>query len=84
MRGPLSAMMPDDALLAQAVDELFDDAAISSGTAVKLTDQVGVQGLLDIVTTVGFYSTLGFLLNTARTPLDHDIAAELAAAPLTG
>ena len=32
--------------------------------------------------TVGFYSTLGFILNTARTPLDAHIASELKAAPL--
>ena len=34
--------------------------------------------------TVGFYSTLGFLLNTFGTPLDDDIAAKLVAAPLEG
>jgi hypothetical protein len=38
--------------------------------------------MFDLMATVGFYSTLGFILNTAKTPLDSEIAGDLAAAPL--
>ncbi len=82
VRGPVCDMSPDDAILAQAVDELFSDAKLSSATATKLTTLVGTEGVLDLMATVGFYSTLGFILNTARTPLDADIASELKTAPL--
>jgi len=84
LRGQVGDMQGDDAILAQAVDELFAEAKLSSETAKKLTDLAGVEGVIDLMATVGFYSTLGFILNTARTPLDSDIAAELAAKPLAG
>ena len=83
LRGPVEGMAPGDALLAQAVDELFADAALSEATLAALAARVGKTGVLDLMATVGFYSTLGFILNTSRTPLDDDIAAELAAQPLS-
>jgi alkylhydroperoxidase family enzyme len=82
IKGRLGGMAPDDALIAGAVDELFDHARLRSATLAKLTAAVGKEGVLDLLATVGFYSTLGFLLNTFTTPLDDDIAAELAARPL--
>lgn len=82
LRGHVDDMHPDDAILSQAVDELFADAKLSSGTATQLVDLVGIEGVIDLMATVGFYSTLGFVLNTARTPLDAEIAAELADTPL--
>jgi alkylhydroperoxidase family enzyme len=82
IKGRLAAMAPEDALIAGAVDELFDHARLRSATLGKLTSAVGKEGVLDLLATVGFYSTLGFLLNTFAIPLDDDIAAELAARPL--
>lgn len=83
LRGPVAAMAPEDAVLAQAVDELFARARLRPETARALSDRVGIAGAMDLMATVGFYSTLGYILNTAHTPLDDDIAAELAARPLT-
>lgn len=83
LRGPVEAMAPEDAVLAQAVDELFAEARLSEATLAAVAGQVGRVGVFDLMATVGFYSTLGFILNTAATPLDDDIAAELAARPLT-
>ena len=82
LRGPVEDMAPDDAVLARAVDELFSDARLSPDTARAVAGLVGAAGVIDLMATVGFYSTLGYLLNTAETPLDEDIAAELAANPL--
>lgn len=82
IKGRLGGMAPEDALIAGAVDELFDHARLRSATLARLDAAVGKEGVLDLLATVGFYSTLGFLLNTFATPLDDDIAAELAAAPL--
>jgi 4-carboxymuconolactone decarboxylase len=81
MRGPVSAMAPADALLAQAVDELFATGGLQPETRDRLAGTVGTEALFDLMATVGFYSTLGFILNTFETPLDDDIAAELVKEP---
>lgn len=83
LRGPVAAMAADDALLAQAVDALFEQSRLSPDLADAIAKRFGTEGLLDLMATVGFYSTLGFILNTAATPLDGDIAAALAETPLT-
>lgn len=82
LKGPLEAMEPDDRVLATAVDELFEGSGLCPTTCDALTAQVGKEGVLDLMATVGFYSTLGFILNTFKTPLDNDIRAALAANPL--
>jgi alkylhydroperoxidase family enzyme len=82
MRGAPEEMEPEDALLARAVDQLFADAALSGETLSALKGLVGPAGVLDLMTTVGFYSTLGFILNSFDTPLDADAAAALAERPL--
>lgn len=84
VRGPLSGMEPDDATIASAVDELFGSKRLSQDTQKALIALVGEQGLFDLIATVGFYSTLGYILNSCGTPLDDDIAADLAAQPFTG
>lgn len=80
--GPVGAMAPTDRLIATAVDELFDQSALSAHNVEALTEEVGKEGIFDLIATVGFYSTLGFLLNTFQTPLDDDIASRLSEAPL--
>ena len=81
IKGPLADMTPDDALLAQAVDELFDAQALSPTIQSKLFVLVGKTGLFDLIATVGFYTTLGFILNSFDVPLDDDIATDLVANP---
>lgn len=82
LRGPVERMEADDAVLAQAVDELFKDKRLLPNTVAALAALVGKEGVIDLMATVGFYSTLGFLLNTFEITLDDDIAAELTTAPL--
>ncbi|ARE39260.1 hypothetical protein RGUI_1119 [Rhodovulum sp. P5] len=84
VKGPLKDMNAGDRLLAGAVDELFADKALSATTQTDLVAGFGKAGMLDLIATVGFYSTLGYMLNSCGTPLDDDIAAELAAHPLPG
>ncbi|WP_417523626.1 carboxymuconolactone decarboxylase family protein [Marinovum sp.] len=83
IRGQIDGMAPEDALLARAVDELFDMKQLSPMTAKALVEAYGKEGMIDVMATVGFYSTLGFLLKTCGTPLDDDIAAELATQPFS-
>ena len=84
IRGPITGMEADDATIARAVDELFETKRLSQDTQQALIALVGEKGLFDVIATVGFYSTLGYILNSCDTPLDDDIAAELAADPFTG
>ena len=81
LQGPLVAMAPEDAVLAGAVDALFDRARVSPAEHAAVEALVGVEGLFDVIATVGMYSTLGFIVNSFATPLDANIAAELAAKP---
>ena len=83
LNGPIDEMFLDDAFLATAVDELFDNHRLSKTTETALENLVGKHGVLDLIATVGFYSTLGFILNTFDTPLDQNIADELAQNPLS-
>ncbi|CUH64859.1 Carboxymuconolactone decarboxylase family protein [Thalassovita gelatinovora] len=84
IRGPLAAMDADDATIARAVDELFGVKRLSPDTQKALIALVGEKGLFDVIATVGFYSTLGYILNSCGTPLDDDISADLADKPFTG
>lgn len=84
MRGPADKMDPEAAILAQAVDALMENRKLGDDDITAVTELVGKEGVFDLIATVGFYSTLGFILNSFETPLDEDIAAELAANPLGG
>jgi len=74
LRGSVQDMASEDALLAEAVDELLANARLTRETAGKLLGLVGKQGVLDLMATLGFYSTLAFILNSFEVPLDEDIA----------
>lgn len=73
----------EDRVLAQTVDMLFDKHGLSAEIQENLTALIGKKGVVDLMATVGFYSTLGFILNSFDTPLDGDIAQELTRSPLT-
>jgi 4-carboxymuconolactone decarboxylase len=77
LRGPVAAMAPDDAVLAQAVDELAETARLRPETRAALEALVGQEGVLDVMATIGFYSTLAFIVNSFGTPVDADVAAAL-------
>ncbi|MCB1313755.1 MAG: carboxymuconolactone decarboxylase family protein [Sedimentitalea sp.] len=77
LRGPLAGISGEDALLAGAVDELFDAQRLSPPTLAALVARHGKTGMLDLIATVGFYITLGYLLTSCATPLDDDIRESL-------
>ncbi|WP_347267305.1 carboxymuconolactone decarboxylase family protein [Paracoccus sp. (in: a-proteobacteria)] len=72
----------EDGLIARAVDELFDQRRLSPGLEQALAGALGREAVFDLIATVGFYSVLGYLLMTYDTPLDPDVAAEMARKPL--
>ncbi|QFS82829.1 Carboxymuconolactone decarboxylase family protein [Roseivivax sp. THAF40] len=79
--GPKAAMSDEDTLLTNAVDELFDTSRLTPATRDAMIASYGKAALLDLMATVGFYSTLGFMLNSFDTPLDDDIRARLEEHP---
>lgn len=81
--GDVGAMETDDAILAQAVDELFDRKSLGGETREKVIALVGTDGLFDVIATVGFYSTLGYIVESFATPLDADVERELRENPCT-
>ncbi len=82
LAGSVGDMQPEDALLAQAVDQLFEQKALTPRVQQDLTALVGNAGMLDLIATVGFYSTLAYMLNSFDPPLDEAVAQALAKAPL--
>lgn len=81
LAGPLEGMLTEDRILAGAVDDLMRDARLLPETRDDLIGAIGAEGMFDLMATVGFYSVLGFIVNSFDTPVDDDIAAELAARP---
>lgn len=65
---------PDDLLIA-CVDELLDQGRLSPRRRDALMARVGASGVLDLMATVGMYSTLAFILNSFETPIEPQIAA---------
>lgn len=80
--GPLDGMSAEDAIIARAVDEMFDNKRIGEASVEALAMLVGTEGVFDVIATVGMYSTLGYIVNSFRTPVDPDVAGELENCPL--
>ena len=76
-------MNTEDAIFADAVDEIMEKKKISPNTLKNLYSLVGKEGVLDTIATVGFYSTLGFMINSFNTPIDDDIINEMIKQPIS-
>lgn len=72
----------DDALLAHAVDELVAHHRLGAGMVQALAARLGEAGTLDVIATVGHYTTLAFIVKSFGTPIEDEIVAALAAQPL--
>jgi alkylhydroperoxidase family enzyme len=84
LAGQIEGMAAEDAVLVASVDALIDRHRLSAAEHEPLAALVGTAGVFDLIATVGFYTTLGCILRSFDTPVDADIAAELAARPLSG
>jgi len=72
----------EDGLIARAVDALVDDRRLPAALEQELAAAIGRKAVLDLIATVGFYTVLGYLVMTYDTPVDAEVAEELARAPL--
>jgi alkylhydroperoxidase family enzyme len=66
-----SGWAPADAALMRAVDQLLADWTVDDGTWVELAESYDVHQLMDIVFTVGGYSTLAMAFNALGTHSDR-------------
>jgi alkylhydroperoxidase family enzyme len=58
-----------------AVDELLDEGALSSSTQNRLSENLDKTAVLDLMATVGMYTTLAFLAKTFNPPLEPELEA---------
>ncbi|WP_050527852.1 carboxymuconolactone decarboxylase family protein [Pseudorhodobacter aquimaris] len=73
----------EDGLIVRAVDALMDDKRLAPHQEAELAAAIGREAVIDLIATVGFYSVLGYLLQTYDTPIDPAIATEMEENPLT-
>jgi alkylhydroperoxidase family enzyme len=71
---------PDDILM-QCVDDLVDHGRLTREHRDSLMARFGAKGALDLMATVGMYSTLAFILETFEVPIDAGIAEQAARPP---
>lgn len=75
IKGPVEAMHAKDAVLVAAVDALIDHASLTLPSRSALEQLLGPHGVLDVIATVGFYSTLAFIVKSFDVEIDARIAA---------
>ncbi|EYD72758.1 carboxymuconolactone decarboxylase family protein [Limimaricola hongkongensis] len=81
IKGPLEEMTPEDATLAGAVDALLERSRLTPAQQAGVEALVGREGMFDLMATVGFYTVLAFIANSAGLTLDANIRAELEKTP---
>ncbi|BBI48733.1 carboxymuconolactone decarboxylase [Vreelandella olivaria] len=62
-----------DGLIVNAVDALFDKRMLAKEQEAELAEAIGRKAVIDLIAMVGFYSVLGYLLNTYDTPIDDTV-----------
>jgi alkylhydroperoxidase family enzyme len=67
----------EDAALLQATDALLDNGRLNAETRQRLTTFLSDAAIIDIMATIGMYTTLAFLVNSFGTPIDEDVLRAL-------
>ena len=71
-RRPEAGWSADDAAILRAVDELYENDAVSEPTWKALGAQFDRKQLLDVLITAGGYRMVSMALNTFGVPLEPD------------
>lgn len=74
-------MTPDEAMLYDFVTELRLRQSVSDAAYAPVVNRFGEQGVIDITVLCGYYTLLGMMMNTTRTPLPPGQAPPLATFP---
>jgi 4-carboxymuconolactone decarboxylase len=62
-------MTPDETMIYDFVSELHLRQSVSDPVYAQIVNRFGEQGVIDIAGLCGYYTLLGMLMNTTRTPL---------------
>ena len=63
------------------MDALFDERMLAKAQEAELAEMIGRKAVIDLIAMVGFYSVLGYLLNTYDTPIDDAVQQEARQQP---
>ncbi|HSH75866.1 MAG TPA: hypothetical protein VLA09_09310 [Longimicrobiales bacterium] len=71
------AMAPDEAAVYDFCMELHRNKSVSDATYARALEQVGEQGIMDMIGLSGWYTLVSMVLNTARVPLPANATQRL-------
>ena len=77
-----SELTPDEDMVYDFVTELRLRQSVSDPVYAKIVSRFGEQGVIDIAGLCGYYTLLGMLMNTTRTPLPQGKTPPLAPFPV--
>jgi len=63
------ALSPEDAVIFELCAVLFVDGRVPDALYARALDVLGEAGVIDLVTAVGYYSTLALIMNVTQTAL---------------
>jgi 4-carboxymuconolactone decarboxylase len=69
-QGPAGPWSAEDAVLLQAVDDLYEHSVISDATWERLAKKYSTEQMIDLVFTIGQYNLVSWALNSFGVPLD--------------
>jgi len=65
----------DEAMIFELCAVLFDDGRVPDALYARAVEVLGEPGLIDVVSAVGYYSTLALIMNVTRTALPAGVTA---------
>jgi 4-carboxymuconolactone decarboxylase len=75
-------MAADEEIVYDVCDEVFRTHGVSEATYQRAVAKLGEQALIDLLGTVGYFTTVSMVMNVAHTPApEHGTIAPLAAFP---
>jgi 4-carboxymuconolactone decarboxylase len=76
-----AALAEDEGIAYDFLTELFANQSVCDATYERTLAKFGEQGVIDLVTLVGFYTMLAMVMNVARTPVPDSTARPLHSFP---
>jgi 4-carboxymuconolactone decarboxylase len=76
-----ASMTADEEMVYEFCSEIRQHQSVCDATYAPVVKRFGEQGMIDITALCGYYTTLGYVMNVARTPLPAGKALPLALFP---